>query len=108
MQAPAKDEEPITFEGVPLVLGKSVYIVQSSVRGLLVLASLCCFNAETGALRWEQDLVEAPEFGSSAAPRYQHESCGHHTETDKADCQGYDYRNVFHSINPDGRTPGVQ
>jgi outer membrane protein assembly factor BamB len=72
VQAPAKDQEPIAFEGAPLVLGKSVYIVQSRLRGVLVLASLCCFNAETGALRWEQDLVEAPEFSSSATLRCQH------------------------------------
>jgi outer membrane protein assembly factor BamB len=81
VHARAREEEQIAFEGAPVVIGKSVYIVQSRRRGAQIRSVLCCYDADNGTLRWDQELVEAPEFGASSSPRCQHHLltlAGHH------------------------------
>jgi outer membrane protein assembly factor BamB len=70
--APRKDGEQIAFEGAPLVHQQAVYIAQSRLKGSRTLTSICCFDADTGNLRWEQDVSEASEFADDAAPRGRH------------------------------------
>jgi outer membrane protein assembly factor BamB len=64
VQTPPGEDEQTLYEGAPVVLGKSVYIVQSRCRGTQVRATLCCYHADRGTLSWEQDLVEAPQSSS--------------------------------------------
>jgi outer membrane protein assembly factor BamB len=74
--APRKDEEVWHFEGAPLVHEKSVYIAQSRVIGHNTRTEICCFDAGTGALRWQQEVCVQREFDDRTSSR-----CRHHLLT---------------------------
>jgi outer membrane protein assembly factor BamB len=68
--ASGKAGEQIAFEGTPLIHHKAVYVAQSRVKGNRTATSICCFDAQSGLLRWEQEICEAAEFSEGAPPRW--------------------------------------
>jgi outer membrane protein assembly factor BamB len=74
--APSNEDETWCFEGTPLVHGGSVYIAQSRVVGQKTRTVLCCFDAGTGAPRWQQELCEMRELDEKMPAR-----CRHHLLT---------------------------
>jgi outer membrane protein assembly factor BamB len=50
------------FEGTPLVQSGRVYSALTRFSGGQAHTSLACYDADTGALRWQRDVCETPEF----------------------------------------------
>jgi outer membrane protein assembly factor BamB len=66
--AKGKAGEAALFEGAPLVEANRVYIAVSRPADGRTRTALACYDADCGALRWQQDLCDVPE-----PPRlYQH------------------------------------
>ncbi|HEV3235973.1 MAG TPA: hypothetical protein VGZ25_03230, partial [Gemmataceae bacterium] len=62
VKAQAPDGGPATFEGAPVVYRGVVHIAVTRSTGLQTQTSLVCFDAETGAQRWQCALCDTPEF----------------------------------------------
>jgi len=67
--ATGKVGEHLAWEGTPLIHHKAVYVALSRIRGNRTATAICCFEAQTGLLRWEQEVCEAVEFSETAPPR---------------------------------------
>jgi outer membrane protein assembly factor BamB len=76
VQAPSNDDEAWFFEGAPLVHDGSVYIAQSRLVGQKTRTVLCCFDAATGVLRWQEEMCETREVDERTPAR-----CRHHLLT---------------------------
>jgi outer membrane protein assembly factor BamB len=70
--AQTKDDEGWFFEGAPLVHDQSVYIARSRLAGQNTQTVVCCFNAATGRMRWQQEVCEMPEFDERTVGRTRH------------------------------------
>lgn len=64
-------KEAVYFEGAPAVRDGRVYIARTSFKGDRAATSLLCCDADSGALRWQQDVCEGDE-GRGTEPRYRH------------------------------------
>jgi outer membrane protein assembly factor BamB len=70
--AQTKGDEGWFFEGAPLVHKQSVFIARSRLAGQNTKTVVCCFNAATGSLRWQQEVCEMPEFDERTVGRSRH------------------------------------
>ena len=57
-----KSADRVGFEGAPVVIGDSVFVVRQHQVGTQTTATLCCFAADTGEPRWEQVLCETVDL----------------------------------------------
>jgi outer membrane protein assembly factor BamB len=60
------------FEGAPLVHEGFLYVALSRVENHRTRTSVHCYHAQSGKLRWSQEICDAAEFEEQATPRYHH------------------------------------
>jgi hypothetical protein len=65
VRPPAADGSPAVFEGAPLVSRGRAYIAVVRLTGVQMQTSVVCFDADTGALRWQRSVCETPDFKES-------------------------------------------
>jgi hypothetical protein len=57
------------FEGAPAVAEGKAYVTLARLAGGKLVLSVACHDAATGALRWQRDVCEVPDYPAAAAAR---------------------------------------
>jgi outer membrane protein assembly factor BamB len=60
--ARSADGAPAVFEGAPVVHDGRAYIAVTRVAGVQTQTAIACYDAESGALRWQRDVCATKEF----------------------------------------------
>jgi outer membrane protein assembly factor BamB len=60
---------PTAFEGAPLVQGQRVYAAVTSLAGSRTQTAIACYDADSGALRWRQEVCDCPQYETLDPPR---------------------------------------
>jgi outer membrane protein assembly factor BamB len=60
------------FEGAPLVYDGRVYVAETCWAGGRLRTAVSCRDADSGALRWRQEVCEVSDADEEPAPRVQH------------------------------------
>src|SRR5262249_25128777 len=72
VQARASDGTRALFEGAPIAYLSQVFVTVARSRESLLQAAIACYDADTGVLRWQQDMCESRGRGSSEKRFRQH------------------------------------
>jgi outer membrane protein assembly factor BamB len=59
---PAAEAGPAVFEGAPVVSQGRVYIAVTRLTAVQTQTAVCCYSADTGALRWQREVCETQEL----------------------------------------------
>jgi outer membrane protein assembly factor BamB len=60
------------FEGAPLVYNGRVYVAETCWAGGRMRTAVCCRDADSGALRWRQEVCEVADADEEPVARVQH------------------------------------
>jgi outer membrane protein assembly factor BamB len=66
------EKEAALFEGSPLAHEGRLYIARTRFKGSTATTEIDCYDADTGARRWRQEVCEAQELGESDVRYRQH------------------------------------
>jgi outer membrane protein assembly factor BamB len=67
----AAEKNPMFFEGSPIKHGGSVCIAMTGLVGVQTITWIACYDAETGMLRWRQEVCSTQELRDGER-RYRH------------------------------------